>query len=154
MGLSDEEVLLESHCFLLNHQEQITRKRKRTRVQEILRKTIEQGVYQNYCRIWVSMIENGTSSYLYNELFGESNEEQCTAFQSIVWSLIVQKNTMKNCSNDLQAFSFRSLSLFILHFLFHKGKNTSRIPQPSVQHLVYVFPIFFFVFINALITST
>ena len=38
----------------------------------------------------------------------------------------------------------------LFHFLFHKGKDTSAIPQPSAQHLVYVFPIF----INALITST
>ena len=35
------------------------------------------------------------------------------------------------------------LSLCILCFLFHKGKDTSAVPQPSVQHLVYVFPIFF-----------
>ena len=37
------------------------------------------------------------------------------------------------------------LSLFITYFLFHKSKDTSAIPQPSVQHLVYVFPIFFHV---------
>ena len=35
------------------------------------------------------------------------------------------------------------LSLCILYFLFHKSKDTSAIPQPSVQHLVYVFPIFY-----------
>ena len=35
------------------------------------------------------------------------------------------------------------LSLCILYFLFDKGKVASAIPQPSVQHLVYVFPIFF-----------
>ena len=35
------------------------------------------------------------------------------------------------------------LSLCILYFLFHEGKDTFTIPQPSVQHLVYVFPIFF-----------
>ena len=39
-----------------------------------------------------------------------------------------------------------SLSLCILYFLFHKGKDTSAVPQPNVQYLVYVF-------INALITS-
>ena len=35
------------------------------------------------------------------------------------------------------------LSLCILYFLFHKSNDTSAIPQPSVQHLVYVFTIFF-----------
>ena len=35
------------------------------------------------------------------------------------------------------------LSFCILYFIFHKGKDTSAIPQPSVQHLMYVFPIFF-----------
>ena len=60
------------------------------------------------------MIENRVSGYLYNELFSESNEEKCTAFQSMAWSLIVHKNTIKNCSTPLQAFSFRSLSLYPL----------------------------------------
>ena len=49
MDSSDEEVLLESSCFLLNyHQEQIQRKRKRTWVREIFKKRIEQGVYHNF----------------------------------------------------------------------------------------------------------
>ena len=42
----------------------------------------------------------------------------------------------KHCPSGL------SLSLYPL-FPFHKGKDTSAIPQPSVQHLVYLFPIFF-----------
>ena len=29
------------------------------------------------------MIENHISGYFYNELFSESNEEKCTAFQSM-----------------------------------------------------------------------
>ena len=96
------------------------------------------------------MIENRISGYLYNELFSKGNEEKCTTtFQSMAWSLIVHKN---NCSTAPQPFSFRSLSLYTL-FPFHKSKDTSAIPQSSVQHLVYVFPIFF-VFINAFITST
>ena len=120
----------------------------------------------------------------------------------MAWSLIFHKNTIRNCSTALQAFSFRSLSFYqkqpteafckkkelleisqnsqenncarasflvklqalnfakslkacfyrtppdgcfccIFYFLFHKGKDTSAISQPSVQHLVYVFPIFF-----------
>ena len=41
---SDEEVLLEFCCFLLNYnQEEI----KRMRVREIFKKRIEQGVYHN-----------------------------------------------------------------------------------------------------------
>ena len=48
MDSSDEEVLLESCCFLLNyHQEQIKRKRKKTWVREIFKKRIGQGVYHN-----------------------------------------------------------------------------------------------------------
>ena len=39
MDSTDEEVLLESGCFLVNyHQEQIKRKRKRTWVREIFKK--------------------------------------------------------------------------------------------------------------------
>ena len=48
MDSSDEEVLLESCCFLLNyHQEQIKRKRKKMWVREILRKRIKQRAYHN-----------------------------------------------------------------------------------------------------------
>ena len=61
----------------------------------------------------MSVIENHISGYLYNEHCSENNEEKCAAFQSIAWSLIVHKNTIKNCSTALQAFSFRSLSLCI-----------------------------------------
>ena len=52
------------------------------------------------------MIENRILDYLYNELFSESNEEKRTAFQSMAWFLTVDKNTIKNCSAALQAFSF------------------------------------------------
>ena len=38
------------------------------------------------------MIENRISGYLYNDLFSESNEEKCTAFENLAWSLIVHKN--------------------------------------------------------------
>ena len=134
MYSSYEEVLLES-CFLLNyHQEQIKRKRKKTWVREI---------YIIYCSRCVSVIENRISGYLYNQLFSESNEEKRTAFQSMPWFLIIHKNTIKNCSTALQAFFSRSFSFCTLYFLFHKGKDTSGILQPSVQHFVHVFPIFF-----------
>ena len=71
------------------------------------------------------MIENRLSGYLYYKPFGESNEK------NMAWSLIVHKNTIKNYSTALQAFSFRSLSLYPL-FPFHKGKYTSVSPQPNV----------------------
>ena len=44
------------------------------------------------------MTENRISGYFYNELFSESNEEKSTAFQSMAWSLIVHKNTIKKVS--------------------------------------------------------
>ena len=121
---SDEEVLSDSCFSLLNHhQEQIKRKRKRIWVQEILKKRIEQGVYHN----------------LLKEI---NTENRISAIQNMTWSLIVHKNTIKNYSTAPQAFSFWSF-LGVLYFLFHKGKDTCAIPQPSVQNLVYVFPIFF-----------
>ena len=58
------------------------------------------------------MIDNRISGYLNNERFSESNKEKCTAFQSMAWFLVVHKNNIKNCSTALQAFSFRSLSLY------------------------------------------
>ena len=57
------------------------------------------------------MIGNRISGYFYNEHLSESNEEKCTAFQSMAWSLIVYKNTIKNCSTTLQAFFFLSFFL-------------------------------------------
>ena len=60
------------------------------------------------------MIENHISGYLYTELFSEGNEEKCTAFQTMAWLLILHKNPIKNCSTALSAFSFRSLSLYLL----------------------------------------
>ena len=51
MYSSDEKVLLEPCCFLLDyHQEPIKKKkkeRKKTWVREIFKKRIEQGVYDN-----------------------------------------------------------------------------------------------------------
>ena len=52
--------------------------------------------------------------FLYNEIFSKSNEEKCTAFQCMAWSLIVRKSILKNYSTAPQAFSFRSLSLYTL----------------------------------------
>ena len=40
------------------------------------------------------MIGNRISGYLYDELFSDSNEKRCMAFQSMAWPLIVHKNTI------------------------------------------------------------
>ena len=60
------------------------------------------------------MIENRMSGYLYTELFSESNKEKCMVFQSMAWSFILHKNTIKNCLTALQVFYFWSLSLYPL----------------------------------------
>ena len=91
-------------------------------VREIFSKIIALNVFKNKdftivsCRRCVSMIENRISGFFYNEPFGKSNEEKCTVFQNMAWSLIVPKNTINNCSTALQAFSFRSLS-FVSFFI-------------------------------------
>ena len=41
------------------------------------------------CRRCVSMIENHVLGYFYRELFSKGNEEKCTAFQTMVWPLIL-----------------------------------------------------------------
>ena len=64
------------------------------------------------------MIENHMPGNLYNELFSESSEEICTAFQSMSRSLIVYKNTIENWSPALQAFFSRSPSICIIYFCF------------------------------------
>ena len=84
------------------------------------------------------MIENHMPGNLYNELFSESSEQICTAFQRMSWSLIVYKNTIFP-----SIFLPVSLSLYPLFPFFHKGEDTSTIPQPSVHHLVYVFLLVF-----------
>ena len=55
------------------------------------------------------MIENRISGYFYNERFSEIDGKKFTAFQSMPCSLIVYKNTIKNCSTTLQEFSVRYL---------------------------------------------
>ena len=102
------------------------------------------------------MIENRISGYLYNEPFNESNEEKCTAFQRMAWSLILSIKILLKTVQLLSKHFPSAFSLCILYFLFHfthEGKDTAAVPQPSVQHLVYVF-LFSFVFLNTLITFT
>ena len=72
------------------------------------------------------MIENRISGYLYSERFSKSNEEKSTGFQRMAWSLIVHKNPIKNCTTALQAFFFRSLSLYpLFHFSSRQGYSCS-----------------------------
>ena len=91
------------------------------------------------------MIENRISGYLYNELFSESNKEKSTAFESIAWSLTGDKNIIKNCSTALQAFSFRSASLYPLFTL--KEKILLQFPNQAFS-ILYMFSPFSFVFIS------
>ena len=87
------------------------------------------------------MIENQISGYLHNEPVSESNEEKCT-FKIWLGPLSFIKILVKT-AQLLSRHFLSGLSVFILYFFFHKGKDTSAIPQPSVQNPVYVFPIFF-----------
>ena len=79
------------------------------------------------------MIENRISGYLYNELFNERKKENVWPFKVWLGPLLFIKILLKTAQ------------LFSKHFPSgkDKGKDTSAIPQPSVQHLVYVFPFFF-----------
>ena len=95
----------------------------------------------------VSMIENRISSYLYNEFFSENNEKKCTAFQSMAWSLIVHKNTIKNFSRIfLQVFHLVSFISF-----FIKARMLLQFLSQAFN-ILYMFSPFSFVF--ALITPT
>ena len=134
MDSSYEKVLLESCCFLLNYyQEQIKRKRKRTWVGEIFKKRIEQGVYHNQ-----EMRVNERESHF--RLVMKKNVLR--PFKAWLGPLLFIKILLET-AQLLPKHLPSGLSLCILYFLFHKSKDTSAIPQPSVQDLVYVFPIYF-----------
>ena len=92
------------------------------------------------------MIENHISGYLYTELFSEGNEENVRPFKQWLGPLFFIKILLKTAQLLSQHFP-SDLSLCIFYFLFHKSKDTSTVPQPSVQHLACVSVI-------ALITST
>ena len=95
------------------------------------------------------MIENNISDNLYNELFTKSSEEKFMA-----WSLIVHKNTIKNCSTVLQAFSSHPLSLLVSFVRFFMEARIFLQFLSQAFIILYMFPSFSFVFINILITST
>ena len=98
------------------------------------------------------MIVDRISGYLYDELFSEINEEKCT-FQSMAWSLIVYKYTIRNCSTALQGFSFQSISLYPSFLFFIKTRILLQFLSQAFS-ILYMFSPFSFVFKNALLTPT
>ena len=93
-----------------------------------------------YCRRCVSIIESCILHYFYNELFSRSNKNIVRPCKVWLGSVLVIKILLKTA--QLLSRQFLSGSyLCIIYFLFLKGKDTSAIPQPSVQHLVYIFRI-------------
>ena len=87
------------------------------------------------------MKEHHIAGNICNELFSESSEEKCTAFQSMGWSLIVHKSTIKNCSNVPQAFFSRSLSFVSFISLFVKVRILLQFLRPAFI-ILYVLLIF------------
>ena len=88
------------------------------------------------------MIENCFSDCLYNELLANVMKKNVRPFKVWLGSLLFIKILLKT-AQLLSKYFPSGLSLCILYFPFHKIKETSAIPQPSLQDLVYVFPIFF-----------
>ena len=107
-----------------------------------------------YCRRCVLVIQKHISGNMYNELYSESSEEKCMVFQSIAWSLFVHKNTIKNCSTVLQAFSSQTLSLFVSFISFFIKARILLQFLSQAFIILSMFSPFSFVFINALITYT
>ena len=138
---------------LLNyHQELIKRKRKRTG--KYFKKDQSKEFTIIHCGRCVSIVDNCISGYFCNKRFSKSDEEKCTAFQSMAWALIVHKNTIKNCSTCSLPYSFRSLSLFVSFISFFiKARILLQFLSQAFTTL-YMFSPFSFVFMNALITST
>ena len=140
MHLSDEKVLLESFCLLSQTIIRIKKKNgKRRGCGKYFKKEQNKEFTIIYWRRCVSMIENRVPGYLYNELFIKSNEEKCTALQRIVWSFIVHKNTIK-AAQLLCKYFLPGLSLYTLYFFFHKCKDSSVVPQPSVCFFIVLPP--------------
>ena len=83
---------------------------------------------------------------------GKSMKKNVQSFEEWLGPLLFTKILLETAQLISKHF-LPGLSFCILYFLFHKGKYTSAISQPSAQHFVYVF-LFSFVFINALITFT
>ena len=127
MDSSDEEVLLEWCCFLLNHhQEQMKSKMKRTWVRETFWKRIEEGVYHNLLQ---EMHVNDRELHL-NFLVKVMKKK---VRSSKVWldPLLFIKLLLKTAQLVCKHFP-SGLFLCIIFFLFDQGTETYAIPQPSV----------------------
>ena len=76
------------------------------------------------------------------DFLAELMKKNVQLFKAWLGPLLFTKLLLENAQLLSKRF-LSALPLCILYFLFHKDKDTSAIPQPSVQHLLYVFPIFF-----------
>ena len=92
------------------------------------------------------MIENRVSGICIMNFLAKVMKRNVRSFKVWFGPLLFMKILLKTAQLLSNYFP---LSFCILYFLFHKGKDTSAISQPTAQHIVYVS----FVFINALITS-
>ena len=90
------------------------------------------------CAFWVSLLSLMLASRA-NQEKREKNIGAGNILKRIGQG--VYYNLLLSCSPSI--FLPVSLSLCILYSLFHEGKDTSAIPQLSVHHLVFVFPILF-----------
>ena len=144
MRLRDEEVLLESCCFLLNyHQEQIKRRGKRTWLREIFLKRIEQGVYHNLLQ---EMRVNGRESYLAKVM-----KKNVRPFKVWLCPLLFIKILLKTA----QLLSKHFLSGFFLFVSFISFFIKAKMLQQFLSRTFSIlFSPFSFVFVNTLITST
>ena len=134
-------MLLGYCCFLLKyHQKQIKTKGKRTRVWEIFKKKIEQGVYHNFLRRCVSMIDNHISGSLLPNVTRKN--VRLFLFIKILLSML-------NYSPSI----FHLVYLFVSFISFFiKARVLLYFPSQAFS-ILYTFFRFYFVFINALITS-
>ena len=140
MDSSDEEVLLESCCY---HQEQIKREWNRTWIWEMFKKGQNKEFTKIYCRRQLSMTQRiALQAICIMNFLAKLIKKNVQAFKVWLDPFLFIKILLETA--QLLSKSFPSgLSLCIIYFVFHKDGDTSVIRQPSVQHLVYVFPIFF-----------
>ena len=133
MDSSDKEVLLESSCFLLNyHQEQIKSKKK---------------------RLWVRVREIFQVIFIMNFLAKvvKKNVQTFRVWLSPLLFIKILLKTAQLFSKDFPPALSLSLCSFISFFI--KARILLQfISQAFI--ILYMFSLFSFVFINALITST
>ena len=85
------------------------------------------------------MIENRISGCLL--LFSESNEEKCAAFQSMAWSFIVHKNTIKTAQLHSKHFP-SGLSPFVSFIsIFIKARILLEFLNQAFS-ILYIFSLF------------